>query len=145
MLFWKHGQTLHWIEWKLLELCCVPFKKNLFRQKCLQSFEMWLGAVRRAWDRARNFKEKKFCTGIQIFPPYSRRFKESFKSIKKIDFPKLIQWSYPLRNFCFSFESNGVINQKKWMALFNIIIWHVQRLKLENDNACQIDITGEII
>ena len=82
--------------------------------------------------KSSEFQRKKFCTGIKMFLSHSRRFKASLKLIKKIDFLKIIQWSYPLSFWCtvqfslrdvYTSETSSVPKCPKFCCIFIVIIF----------------------
>ena len=68
---------------KIVGIMLRAVLKNLVSRKMPFKFSDVFRSSPTSLGKSSEFQRKKFCTGIKNFPPYSRRFKASFKSIKK--------------------------------------------------------------
>ena len=91
-------------------------------------FKFWdvLGSSPTRLRKSSEIQRKKFRTGITIFPPYSKRFKAFFNSIKKNDFLKIIlkrhRTKYILSYIRISFALSYAYSQllENWMFLNSV-------------------------
>ena len=122
--------------WKLFELWCVPFGKNVFRVK--RRLKFWVeflgylpsrcvysaGETPDTPQEQREIKQKKNFSCMKPFASYSRRFKLNFKR-KKTDFLKNLHWCCPLKIvlscICSALESTNIFVQLSSDITFHTI------------------------